>query len=224
MNLKSIIFPLLALFFFQLTQTASLLAQEQINRYDEVIRSFLHQDSVSLPKKGSVLFVGSSSIGRWHDLEDRFGDYTVIRRGFGGSTFAEILHYAKDIVLPYRPSKIFLYAGENDLVQGKSVEEIMHTIERIHTQIKQTLPFTSVYIISVKPSIKLKEYSADIIKLNESIEKYIAQAGCSIYFVDIFHPMQNKQGELKPGLFVSDNLHLSPDGYDIWEEEIRKYL
>lgn len=224
MNLKSIIFSLFTLLFFQFTQTVSLSAQEQINRYDEVIKSFVRQDSVSLPKKGSVLFVGSSSIGRWHDLEDRLGDYTVIRRGFGGSTFAEILHYAKDIVLPYRPSKIFLYAGENDLVQGKSVGEIMHTIERIHTEIKQTLPFTSVYIILVKPSIKLKEYSADIVKLNERIKKYIAQAGCSIYFVDIFHAMQDEHGELKPGLFVSDNLHLSPDGYDIWEEEIRKYL
>lgn len=224
MNLKLIVSSLFALAFIQLSQIAPLKAQEKLNRYDEAIDAFLRQDSVSFPKKGSVLFIGSSSIGRWHDLEQRLSEYTVIRRGFGGSTFAEILHYSKDIVLPYRPSKIFLYAGENDLVQGKSVPEIMETIEKIHRQIKQTLPFTTLCIISVKPSIKLEAYSADIVKLNESIKAYVEKVGCSIHFVDIFHSMLDEQGELKSGIFVSDNLHLSPGGYDIWEDVIRKYL
>lgn len=224
MNLKLIVSSLFALAFIQLSPIATVKAQEKVNRYDEAIRAFLRQDSVSFPKKGSVLFVGSSSIGRWRDLEQRLSEYTVIRRGFGGSTFAEILHYAKDIVLPYRPSKIFLYAGENDLVQGKSVPEIMGTIEKIHQQIKQTLPFTTLCIISVKPSIKLEAYSAEIVTLNESIKAYVAKVGCSIHFVDIFHSMLDEQGELKSGIFVSDNLHLSPSGYDIWEDVIRKYL
>lgn len=215
---------LFALALIQFSQIVSLQAQEKLNRYDEAIGTFLRQDSVSFPKKGSVLFVGSSSIARWHDLEERLNDYTIIRRGFGGSTFQEILHYSKDIILPYRPSKIFLYAGENDLVQGKSVSEIMETIENIHQQIQQLLPFATLYIISVKPSIKLKEYSADIVKLNERIKAYIAGVGCAIHFVDTFHSMLDGQGQLKSGIFVSDNLHLSREGYDIWEGVIRKYL
>ena len=224
MNLRSIRFFLIVLFSFQLIQIPLQAQVPPINRYDDVIRSFLHSDSVSTPKKGGILFIGSSSIGRWNDLEERFRDYTLIRRGFGGSTFAEILHYSKDILFPYRPSKIFLYAGENDLVQGKSVAEIMQTIEQIHDQIKQTLPFTSLYIISVKPSNKLKAYSSEIQVLNDRIEKYIAQANCAAYYVDIYQGMLDEHGAPNADLFVSDQLHLTPEGYDVWEKEIRKYL
>ena len=224
MNLRSIRFFLIVLFSFQLIQIPLQAQVPPINRYDDVIRSFLHSDSVSAPKKGGILFIGSSSIGRWNDLEERFRDYTLIRRGFGGSTFAEILHYSKDILFPYRPSKIFLYAGENDLVQGKSVAEIMQTIEQIHDQIKQTLPFTSLYIISVKPSNKLKAYSSEIQVLNDRIEKYIAQANCAAYYVDIYQGMLDEHGAPNADLFVSDQLHLTPEGYDVWEKEIRKYL
>ena len=224
MHLKSIPPFLFVLVILQFIQTPLQAQVPPINRYDEVIRSFLRTDSVSAPKKGGILFIGSSSIGRWNDLEERFHDYTIIRRGFGGSTFAEILHYSKDILFPYRPSKIFLYAGENDLVQGKSVAAIMQTIEQIHDQIKQTLPFTSLYIISVKPSNKLKAYSAKIRVLNDRIEKYIAQTNCAAYYVDIYRGMQDEHGAPDTDLFVSDQLHLSPEGYDVWEKEIRKYL
>ena len=224
MHMKSTMVTIVTLFFFSLQVTTSLQAQEYAGPFDQAIRSFLKQDSASFPKKGGVLFVGSSSIGRWNDLEQRLSDYLIIRRGFGGSTYQDISYYAKDIIFPYRPSKIFLYAGENDLVQGKSVKAIMRTITDIHHTIKQKLPFASLYIISVKPSIKLKEYAADIADLNEQIKTYIAKENCLVHFVDIYHTMLDEQREMKPGIFVSDNLHLSGAGYDIWEHVIRGFL
>jgi lysophospholipase L1-like esterase len=199
-------------------------AQETARPYDAAIRNFLQQDSLQFPEKGGILFIGSSSIGRWRDLEARLQEYPVIRRGFGGSTFDDILYYADQIIFPYRPSKIFLYAGENDLVQGKSVAEIMQTITSIHGRIKQRLPYTGLYIISTKPSIKLREYRADITELNNRIRAYIATQTCFIHFVDIHTVMLNGGEMPEQGLFVKDNLHLSDAGYDIWERVIRAFL
>ena len=85
------------------------------------IQEFKKQDSLSFPEKGGILFIGSSSIRRWDDLKERFAGYPIIQRGFGGSEYNDILHYADDIIFPYQPSTIFLYAGENDLVKGKTV-------------------------------------------------------------------------------------------------------
>ena len=199
-------------------------AQETARPYDAAIRNFLQQDSLQFPKKGGILFIGSSSIGRWRDLEERLQEYPVIRRGFGGSTFDDILYYADQIIFPYRPSKIFLYAGENDLVQGKSVGEIMQTITTIHGRIKQRLPYTGLCIISTKPSIKLSEYRADITELNNRIRAYIATQTCFIYFVDVNTGMLDGKEMPEQGLFVRDNLHLSDTGYDIWERIIRQFL
>ncbi len=199
-------------------------AQSQERRYDAAMEAFGKQDSISFPAKGGVLFVGSSSIGRWYDLEERFHDYSIVRRGFGGSTYEEILYYSDHVIFRYRPSKIFLYAGENDLVRGESVQSIMETITAIHDKVKRELPFTSLYVISAKPSEKLKEYKSAIIDLNNRIEAYIADEGCLAQFVNVYQQMVDEQGNVKNEIFVADKLHLNEAGYDIWEDTIRQFL
>lgn len=199
-------------------------AQQQDKPFYAEIESFLRSDSVAFPKKGGILFVGSSSIGGWADLEARLHDYAVIRRGFGGRSYADILAYIHEIVLPYRPAKLFLYAGENDLVQGKTVESIMNTFAEIHRNLREELPYTDVYVIATKPSIKLQAHRAAIAELNKRIKAYaLANAG-AVHYVDVHDAMLDASGELKPGLFVSDNLHLNAAGYDIWEQVIRQFL
>ena len=48
------------------------------------IQKFKHKDSLSMPAKKKVVFVGSSSFTRWNDLEIVYKDYHAINRGFGG--------------------------------------------------------------------------------------------------------------------------------------------
>lgn len=208
----------------QLLVGISLQAQDQDRPFSTEINAFLERDRASFPKKGGILFVGSSSIGGWTDMEDRLQDYAIIRRGFGGSTYSDILMYLHDIVLPYRPSKLFLYAGENDLVQGKTIDSIITTLAKIQAAIKKELPYTDLYIISVKPSIKLQTYKAEITELNRRIQAYaLAQPG-TVSYVDIHNAMLDSEGNVKPGLFISDNLHLNAAGYDVWEQVIRQFL
>ncbi|GGG73841.1 hypothetical protein GCM10007415_01500 [Parapedobacter pyrenivorans] len=198
--------------------------QAQGQPFSAEIMAFAKRDSLSFPKKGGILFVGSSSIGGWVDMEDRLQDYAIIRRGFGGSTYSDILRYLHEIVLPYRPSKLFLYAGENDLVQGKAVGSIITTLAKIHEVVKKELPYTDLYIISAKPSIKLQSYQAEISELNRRIQAFALAQSSTVSYVDIYNAMLDPDGNLKPGLFISDNLHLNATGYDIWEHVIRQFL
>ena len=89
------------------------------------IRAFEEADRINRPKPGGVLFVGSSSIRLWPDLKADFPGVNVIQRGFGGSQIDQVVYYAPRIVLPYKPSVIVLYAGDNDLAAGRTPEQIL---------------------------------------------------------------------------------------------------
>src|SRR5690606_16933154 len=143
----------------------------------------------SFPKKGSVLFIGSSSIARWDDLEESFSGYPIIQRGFGGSEFKDILHYAKDIIFPYQPKTIFLYAGENDLVKGSNVDEIYKTFIELYSQIRKELPESDVYVISTKPSERWLDYQDETVALNSRLEALSKKEGPKLQYIDIYSGM-----------------------------------
>lgn len=185
------------------------------------IENFKKQDSVSFPKKGSVLFIGSSSIARWDDLEESFSGYPIIQRGFGGSEFKDILHYAKDIIFPYQPKAIFLYAGENDLVKGSNVDEIYKTFIELYSHIRKELPESDVYVISTKPSERWLDYQDETVALNSRLEALSKKEGPKLQYIDIYSGMVDEKGRPNPELYVSDKLHLSPKGYAVWVEALK---
>ena len=71
------------------TLHASVMAQQKFPFKDE-IKAFQHQDSVSFPAQNSILFIGSSSIRLWEDLEQRFPGQQIIKRGVGGCEMADL--------------------------------------------------------------------------------------------------------------------------------------
>jgi hypothetical protein len=89
------------------------------------IQAFKKQDSVSFPPKNAILFIGSSSFTKWTDVQDYFPGYTIVNRGFGGSTLLDQIRYADDIIFPYQPKQIAIYCGENDLASSDTVTATM---------------------------------------------------------------------------------------------------
>ena len=76
----------LFLLFIGLFISAGAFAQQGFP-FDNEIRAFKHQDSISFPQKFGILFIGSSSIRKWTDLEQRYAGKPIIRRGVGGLQF-----------------------------------------------------------------------------------------------------------------------------------------
>src|SRR5450432_4236317 len=88
--------------------------------YSDIAR-FKKQDSMHFPPKQAILFVGSSSFTKWTDVQDYFPGYTIINRGFGGSSLPDVIRYANDIIFPYQPREIIIYCGENDFASSDTV-------------------------------------------------------------------------------------------------------
>src|SRR5688500_6860726 len=122
--------------------------------FEKEIRAFEEADRREAPPRGTVLFVGSSSIRMWKTLEKDFPKLTVINRGFGGSTIRDSIRYAERIVIPYQPKRIVLYAGDNDIAQGKTAEQVFADFKEFVTTVRGKLPGVRVDFIAIKPSIK----------------------------------------------------------------------
>ena len=189
-------------------------------RFEEEIRGFEAADRTSMPAAGGILFVGSSSMRLWPGLASDFPGRAIINRGFGGSTLAEVTHYAPRIVIPYRPRLVVVYAGDNDLATGMTPAEVAADYRRLVAVVRRALPGARIAFVSIKPSPSrwhlVEAYRAANRLISAEIAGDTAQA-----FVDVFTPMIGANGRPRPELFVSDSLHMTRAGYDLWRERLR---
>lgn len=185
-----------------------------ITRFDDAIAEFSTADASDMPPTCATLFVGSSSIRFWSTLERDFPTRKVINRGFGGSTIAEVNHYFDQIVAPYKPSQIVFYAGENDINFGQTPEKVFSDFEVFMQMKEDRLGTTPVWFVSSKPSkLRFAQMDRQAI-LNEKIEA-LSNDRYDLAYIDIVEPMLKEDGTPKD-IFVSDDLHMTEDGYAIW--------
>ncbi|WP_183556796.1 GDSL-type esterase/lipase family protein [Mucilaginibacter sp. SP1R1] len=193
--------------------------------FDNEIRAFKQQDSIGFPAKNGILFIGSSSIRKWTDLEQRFAGKPIIRRGVGGCELWQVVdYYTPYILFLYHPRKIFIYAGENDIAAGKSGEFVFEQFQKLFGMIKKELPKAEIYFMSIKPSPSRVKFSGEVTKANELIKNYLAGKPKST-FIDL-NPSIFKANTAMPdsSLFEADYLHLNSKGYDRWQHVLEPYV
>lgn len=192
--------------------------------YNEIVE-FKKADSSQMPASNAVLFVGSSSIRMWKDLQNDFPGITVINRGFGGSSTPHVIHYADDIIFPYNPKQIVIYVGENDLASSPPAtpDEVANRIDTLIHLIRNKLPLVPIVYISIKPSISRLSLMPDMKKANKLIKERLSHQK-NIVFVDVFSKMLDENGKPMKDIFLADNLHMNAKGYAIWKKALEPYL
>jgi lysophospholipase L1-like esterase len=190
---------------------------------DESVAAFAAADRANPPKTGGVVFIGSSSIRLWDNLEEQLAGRAIIRRGFGGSTLADCVRYVGRLVLPYRPRLVVIYAGDNDVAQGALATEVLERFKQFVEGVRAELPDTRIAFISIKPSPARLGRMSTIRRANSLVKAYIADKPYLDY-IDIFHPMLNAEGLPRPELFSPDELHLNSSGYALWESVVAPYV
>lgn len=211
MKLKLIIF-------FILAATGITARAQQGFPFDNEIREFKQQDSVKFPPKNGILFIGSSSIRKWTDLEQRFAGAPIIRRGVGGCTLEQLVDfYTPYILFPYQPRKIFIYAGENDIAAGKAGKFVAAEFFKLWAMLRLKLPKAEVYFMAVKPSPSRAKFFPEV-KVANSMIKAFLKTKKKGHYVDVATVILDpKTGQPDSLLFESDLLHLNNTGYDKWQ-------
>lgn len=190
--------------------------RNQINRLKRRVRSVENQENL-------VVFYGSSSIRLWVHMREDIAPLNVLNLGFGGSNYAWCAHYFDEVFGPLHPSKIVLYAGENDLGEGKSPETVLADFKWLVQKIKAKDANIALAIISIKPTMARQEMLPDILETNRLLEKYVVHE-LQAQFIDVFNPMISKDHKPRPELYMADGLHLNKAGYEIWSLTIRSAL
>ena len=188
------------------------------------IQNFKKQDSVSFPPKNAILLIGSSSFTKWTDVQDYFPGYTIVNRGFGGSTLLDEIFYVNDIVFPYQPKQIIIYCGENDLASSDTVTATM-VVDRFKQLFQMIREKTqgSIAYISMKPSPSRRHLFSKMREGNQLIKDFLSTQK-NAAFIDVHLPMLKETGEPIPEIFLDDSLHMNAKGYAIWKKQIQPYL
>ena len=194
------------------------------SRWDAAFAAFAADDEAHPHPAGGVLFVGSSSIRLWSDLESQFHDLpVVIKRGFGGSQLSDCVKHLSRLVLRYRPRTVLVYAGDNDLATGSAPSEVLHRFTAFADGVHQALPDTEIFYISIKPSPARVALLPQIRATNALIRDYADREG-KVDYIDVFTPMLDASGRPRPELFRADSLHLNTDGYALWKRVIAPHV
>ena len=210
--------------FFILVQIGSsnlLIAQPFIKE----IKAFQTADSILMPPKKAILFAGSSSFRLWKTVQADFPGYTIINRGFGGSSLPDVIRYTEEILFPYYPKQVVIYCGENDFAANPklSSDSVVERFKTLFKMIRKRFTTTHIAFVSMKPSPSRWKMKDQMIAANDGIKVYLKSQRRTNY-IDVWGPMLAENGEPMKDLFLSDSLHMNAKGYAIWQKAIEPAL
>ena len=191
--------------------------------YEEEIKR-LEIEIAGLDYEPRVVFYGSSSIRLWETLEEDFKACSPLNIGFGGSTLAACGWFFERVFTNLHPASIVIYAGDNDLGDGRSPEEVFLFFNELVHLVRKKFGDIPLGFISIKPSINRWDIVDKIKQANRLIEAEIKKAGGNICYINIYNSMTDKTGYPKREYLEADGLHITEKGYYLWKEIILKYI
>ena len=192
--------------------------------FDDEIRAFEDADRNQFPPRDAIVCIGSSSMKGWHhDIDEDLAPLTIVARGFGGSNMNDALHYADRIVIPYAPRAVVLYEGDNDVAQGISPLTILDTFQAFVAGVREALPGTRFYVVSIKPSIDRWTLWPQMEAANQLLAEQCARDE-TLTYIDVATGMLDAKGNPRKDIFLSDDLHMNRAGYDVWRDAVRPIL
>ena len=184
----------------------------------------LEKERAELTYDPKLLFYGSSSIRLWENLQEDFAGYQPINLGFGGSTLAACVWFFDRLVAPFHPTSIIVYAGDNDLGDGRHPEEVFIFFKQFVSQVRDRFGDIPLAFISIKPSITRWNIVDSIRYANKIIEAEIKREANNLHFINIYTRMTDNSGYPKREFLEPDGLHINAKGYALWKEIVLHYL
>jgi len=126
---------------------------------------------------------------------------------------------------------VFLMIGINDLIWGKTDEELIGNYKEIVRRLKKEHPKTQIVVQSILPHSgensswesrdKLAALPSErITAMNQTLENIAADNDA--YYLDLYPIFVTGDGTLRPDL-TTDGLHLNRQGYLVWRSAIALY-
>ena len=220
--IRRILFSFTTLFIAGLELAAQTPGADRAVKWEKEIAAIEKRLTTMPPMADPILFAGSSSIRLW-DVTKAFPKSNVVNVGFGGSEVRDTTHFVERIVLKWKPKAIVLYAGDNDIANGRTPRQVSDDFKELVKTIHAKLPQTTIHFIAVKPSPSRMKLFDKQTEANKLVKSY-CQSDPKLNYIDIVPTMLMPDGQPNPELFQKDNLHLNEKGYALWTTAIGKAI
>ena len=202
---------------------ASILAQtkegERAAKWEKEIAALEKKQAEKPPVKGGIVFAGSSTIRLW-DIGKAFPDWHATNSGFGGSEIRDVTHFAERLVIKHEPRAIVFYAGDNEStpvgrrIRSSPTSRAFARRQKYGARKPASISSQSSRAHpggrSTRPSPGQTRWS------RSSCERR------TLDYVDVVTLLLGMDGQPREELYVKDKLHLSPAGYEVLNEAVRK--
>ena len=181
-------------------------------------------------EKGKIVLLGDCVIENFN-INKYFPKGTIYNNGISGDTSVLLLETLYKRVIKYKPSKVFISIGSNDIgFDGRPVKGIYNNIIEIYKEIKRRTRETEVYFVTVVPVNSAnkdfinREYvdardNFEINMLNYYLKNYARRH--RIKFVDINKHLKNDLDQINID-YTIDGFHLNESGYKIISNLIKQ--
>ena len=183
------------------------------------------QDRSQPDPKDAILFIGSSSIRRWTDLDADLSPRKTINRGYGGAKFSDLAVYIDRIVNPHQFKALVIFVG-NDIAgkdDDKSPAEVARLFKYIVDQVRKTHAAEPIFLLAITPTLSRFKAWPEIQRANAELAK-VCEAGKSLHFIATEKFYLDEAGNPIEKYFVEDMLHQNRQGYQVWSRLVKEHL
>jgi lysophospholipase L1-like esterase len=194
-------------------------------KWEAEIIKLEQQDRSQPDPRDAILFIGSSSIRRWTDLDADMSPRKTINRGYGGAKFSDLAVYIDRIVNPHQFKALVIFVG-NDIVgkdDDKTPAEVARLFRYIVERVRKTHTTEPIFLIAVTPTPSRFKAWAEIRQANAELAKVCAE-GKSLHFIATEEAYLDKAGQPIEKYFVEDKLHQNREGYQVWGRIVKEHL
>jgi lysophospholipase L1-like esterase len=193
-----------------------------------------HQANREVARQGDaeVLFMGDSITDFWRNadgpfagkpvLDKHFGHWKVANFGIAGDTTQGVLYRLQNGEgQGFSPRAIMLMIGTNNTARN-SAAEIAEGIGAVVLELQRDFPQAKILLLGVFPRGRPGDpVRATIAEINRTIAKL--HDGVRVHYLDIGAKFLAADGTI-PADVMSDLLHPSAKGYEIWAQAVKEPL
>jgi len=193
-----------------------------------------HQANLAVAAQGDaeLLFVGDSITDFWRNaegnfagkpvLDKHFGHWKVANFGIAGDTTQGVLYRLQNGEgKGISPRAIMVMIGTNNTARN-SAAEIAEGVGAVVLELQKDFPQAKILLLGIFPRSRPNDpVRAQIAEINRTISKL--HDGNKVHYLDIGAGFLDAQGNI-PADVMSDGLHPSTKGYEIWANAVDEPL
>ncbi len=167
----------------------------------------------------TLLMLGDSLV-EWGDWQELLPNIQVINRGVAGEHVEELAaRLAAEIETIPEPDHILIMAGTNNLLMGSHFFPAI--FRSMLPRLSSLYPDSSITLNSIMP-MSLPGLTTKITETNKELQSVADQTNC--LFLDMVPPFTKLCLPITRPCFLTDGVHLSTLGYQVWAGEIRRHM